>query len=360
MEWREAVVNELLPRVLENFRRLAAQRDASTVTARDLLFTAARFYVLRGKSRQGIQLYRDTIEILRGARGDEDPDTLTAIQALHSTPIYNLGSWPAGWGQDDPDDVFEDAERLLGDMADIQRRVLGTNSIDTWRAVWTLSDAYWSHGQSDQAQGRSEEAQRNYEKAEQLTRQLLDFYATQPGGPGGLASGVHMGRLAAILASRGKYAEAEEAYKTDLGWTRRLPGGGSEIEIYILLYTRALGWTQLHDQKYAEAEVSLREACNGLANPKNGFSDNQQRYACESELGASWVGQKKYAEAEPLLVNGYKGLVRTQRERELMYAARIEPRLTPIETAGWIARMYEEWGKPQQASAWRQKAEAIK
>jgi non-specific serine/threonine protein kinase/serine/threonine-protein kinase len=353
---REAFVNELLPRVLENFRRLAAERDASTVTARDLLFTAARFYVLRGKSRQGIQLYRDTIEILRSARGDEDPDTLTAIQALGSTPTYNLSSWPAGWGTDDPDDVFEDAERLLGDMADIQRRVLGATSIAAWGMVFNLSEAYWSHGMSDKAQGRSEEAQRNYEKAEQLTRQLLDFDATQPAGatgiPGGVFSGRDMTRLAAILASRGKYAEAEEAYKTILAWQRRLPNG---TEIGLL--PRALGWTLLHDQKYAEAEASLREACIGLANPKNGFSDNQLRYACESELGASLVGQKKYAEAQPLLLNGYEGLVRTQRLRELMYAARIEPRMTAVEAAAWIARMYEEWGKPQQAAEWRQRAE---
>jgi tetratricopeptide (TPR) repeat protein len=253
---------------------------------------------------------------------------------------------------------------LLGDMADIQRRVLGTNSRDTCVAVARLSEAYWSHGQSDRAQGRLDEAQRNYEKAEQLTRQLLDFYATQPPGttgiPGGVDSGVQMGRLAAILASRGKYAEAEEAYKTNLAWQRRLPNGGRGIETFILLYTRALGWTQLHDQKYPEAEASLREACTGLANPKNGFSDNQLRYACESELGAGLVGQKNYAEAEPLLLNGYKGLVRTQRVRELMYAARIQPRMTAVEAAAWLARMYEEWGKPQQAAEWRQRAETTR
>ena len=34
--------------------------------------------------------------------------------------------------------------------------------------------------------------------------------------------------------------------------------------------------------------------------------------------------------------------------------------VTAAETAGWIARMYEKWGKPQQASKWRQKAEAEK
>jgi tetratricopeptide (TPR) repeat protein len=284
---------------------------------------------------------------------------LTVIQLLPLVPFV-FSSPQANF-----DDAYRDAERLVSDGADILRRVLGANSNDTWRSVWVLSDLYWRHGSSQQAQGRSEEAQRNYEKAEQLTRQILAFYDTQAVSTTGLPGGVesqafHMGRLAAILASRGKYAEAEEAYKTDLGWQRRGPGGGRELEIFILLYTRALGWTQLHDQKYAEAEASLREACNGLALPSNGFSDNQQRYACETELGASLVGQKRYAEAEPLLLNGYDGLVRTQQEVEKMYTARIEPRLTPAEAAGWIARMYEEWGKPPQASKWRQKAEAIK
>jgi hypothetical protein len=86
----------------------------------------------------------------------------------------------------------------------------------------------------------------------------------------------------------------------------------------------------------------------------------RQRYACESELGASLVGQKDYAEAEPLLLNGYKGLVRTQSVMDGMYAARIEPRMTAVEAAGWIARMYEEWGKPQQAAEWRERAETAR
>jgi tetratricopeptide (TPR) repeat protein len=279
---------------------------------------------------------------------------LTAIQAI-PTPIYM---------DDDPGDVFEDAERFVGDIANIQRRVLGTDSMETWRTVQRLSDTYWDHGKSDQAQGRSDAAQRNYEEAEQLTRQLLDFLATQPasttGLPGGAASGVQMDRLAALLASRGKYAEAEEAYKTDLELKRRRSDRRSGVDIFILLVTRGLGWTQLHDQKYAEAEASLREACTGLANSKNGFSDHRQRYACESELGASLVGQKDYAEAEPLLLNGYKGLVRTERVLDLMYAAHIEPRMTAVEAAGWIARMYEEWGKPQQAAEWRQRAETAR
>jgi hypothetical protein len=68
------------------------------------------------------------------------------------------------------------------------------------------------------------------------------------------------------------------------------------------------------------------------------------------------VGEKKFGEAESLLLNGYEGLVRTREEKEVM-ASRIIGRLTPQETAGWIGRMYEEWGKTQQAAEWRRKAQ---
>jgi len=303
-----------------------------------------------------MQLLRDIVEIFRSARGDEDPDTLTAIRNVELI-------WQNSNAEDAFDNDFEDAERYLSDLADIQRRLLGLNNADTWGTVWVLSDVYWRHGKSEQAQGRSQEAQRKYEKAEQLTHQVLDFYGTLPPGitglRGGSISGVHMDRLAGILASQGKYAEAEEEYKTNLGWRRRAPGE-SDVQAFIVLDTRALGWVQLHEQKYADAETKLREACGWLAISKNGWSESQPRYACESELGASLVGQKKYADAEPLLSSGYDGLVRTQEKLENWYDSRTMPRLSPAEAAGWIARMYEEWGKPQQAAEWRQKAEAKK
>jgi tetratricopeptide (TPR) repeat protein len=354
---RYADAERLLPQALEVYRRVASQKDAQTAVARSILSSVGVFYIAKGKSRQGMQLLRNIVEILRFALGDEDPDTLTAIESFASIHINN--------NVDDAfDDAFGDAERFLSEMAEIQRGVLGPNSDASWRTVWMLSDVFWRHGKSEQAHGRSVEAKRYYDKAEQLTRQVLDFYRTQPpngtGLPGGIYSGGNMLRLAGILAIQERYAEAEEEYKTVLGWLRRGPNAERNIETPILLDTRALGWVQLHEQKYVDAEATLREACNGLAIPGNGFSESQQRYACESELGASLVGQKKYAEAEPLLLNGYDGLIRTQREEEKMFYFRVLPRLTPPETAVYIARMYEEWGKPQQASEWRQRAEGIK
>ena len=254
---------------------------------------------------------------------------------------------------------FENAERFLSDLADVQRRVLGDKSGDTWRAVLALSNVYWANGKSDQAQGKVESAQRNYEKAEQLTRQALGFFDTLPAGSTGLHGGADAGfnivRLAGILDSQGRYAEAEEQYARVVGFQRRVPGG----DVMLSLETHSLGWAQLQQQKYAEAERTLREACNGLANPRNGFSESKHWYACQSGLGASLVGQKRYAEAEPLLLNRYDGLVRTLPERELP-AYRSLSRPTLPETAAWLARMYEGWGKPQLAAEWRQRAETTR
>ena len=45
--------------------------------------------------------------------------------------------------------------------------------------------------------------------------------------------------------------------------------------------------------------------------------DSWNRYHCQSLLGASLAGQKKFAEAEPLLIAGYEGMV----QREATIAA---------------------------------------
>jgi serine/threonine protein kinase/tetratricopeptide (TPR) repeat protein len=342
---READAEEILPRVWESYRRVAGQKEASTAAARGLLFSVAELYIIKGKSAKGARLARDTVEIVHGALGDEDSETLKAIQTLADIYI----------NFDAPEDDFENAERLLNELADIQRRVLGANTVDTWRTLWALSNVYWSHGKSDQVQGKPDRAL-NYEKAEQLTRQVVDLFGTLPpdvaGLPGGSRSAINIARLAGVLAAQAKYAQAEEAFVKLLEFQRRVPGG----EAGRLLETRALGWTQLRQQKYAQAAATLRDACNGMQMPRNGLSQSQQRYACESELGASLVGEKEYAEAEPLLLSAFEGLTRTQKQSEDPFS-RALGRQSPVETAGWIARMYEEWGKSQQATEWRQRAE---
>ena len=64
-------------------------------------------------------------------------------------------------------------------------------------------------------------------------------------------------------------------------------------------------------------------------------------------LGGALLGQKRYAEAEPLLVSGYDGMKRLE--------ATIPPqgrdRLT--EALQRLVRLYEATNKPAEAARWR-------
>jgi hypothetical protein len=64
-------------------------------------------------------------------------------------------------------------------------------------------------------------------------------------------------------------------------------------------------------------------------------------------LGTSLLGQKRFAEAETYLLQGYEGM--KAREARIRVPAR--RRLT--ETASQIVRLYELWGKNEKADEWR-------
>jgi non-specific serine/threonine protein kinase/serine/threonine-protein kinase len=107
----------------------------------------------------------------------------------------------------------------------------------------------------------------------------------------------------------------------------------------------------LNQRKDAEAERLLREA---LASSEEAKIDTWVRYNCQSLLGASLAGQKKYAESEALLLSGYEGMM--QRIGTIPAASRFR-----LEQAGkQIVDLYRKWGKPQKAAEWRAKLQVTK
>ena len=80
--------------------------------------------------------------------------------------------------------------------------------------------------------------------------------------------------------------------------------------------------------------------------------DSWERYDCESLLGASLTGQKKYREAEPLLIDGYEEMLR----RKATIPAGNE---SALDRAGQrILHLYRSWGKTTQAAAWTKTLES--
>jgi hypothetical protein len=61
------------------------------------------------------------------------------------------------------------------------------------------------------------------------------------------------------------------------------------------------------------------------------------------------LGQKKYADAEPLLLQGYQGM--KQREDQIPTQGKV--RL--VEAAEHLVRLYEATNQPDKARTWREK-----
>jgi hypothetical protein len=130
-----------------------------------------------------------------------------------------------------------------------------------------------------------------------------------------------------------------------------------------------LGWVLLDKGEPGQAEPLLREAVAIFQKraqhdqpaevgpfPQES-PDNQEkdwhavwlRFQSMSLLGASLLGQREYAEAEPLLIRGYEGL----KSREARFLPQIKK--TVPEAAARLVQLYEAWDKPEKAGEWRAK-----
>ena len=74
----------------------------------------------------------------------------------------------------------------------------------------------------------------------------------------------------------------------------------------------------------------------------------------KSRLGSVLLGQKKYADAEPLLLQGYAGL----KQRETKIPAEAKVRLT--EALKRLVQLYDSWDKKDEAARGRKELEATK
>jgi hypothetical protein len=122
---------------------------------------------------------------------------------------------------------------------------------------------------------------------------------------------------------------------------RRVFGSASEDTIVSVL---DLALAYVSQGKFAESDPRARE---GVEFGRKQTPDDWQRFRAESLLGASLAGQKKYAESEPWLLEGYRGIA----ERKDRMGA---PNWYHLERAReWIVQLYQAWDKPDKVAEWR-------
>jgi len=312
-EAKYAQVEVIFSQTVEIQRRVLGPEHPDTLSSMNNLAVVFRS---QGKYAQAEALFSQTLEMRRRGLGPEHPNTLLATNNLANV-YYEQGK-------------YAQAEALFSQTLGIQRRVLGPEHPDTVRSMNNLANVYYSQGKYAQAEAL-------YGQALEIRRRVLGAEH-----PNTLDS---IGNLAIVYRSQGKYAPAEALFSRALELERRLQGSEHPLTLNTLsdlafLYQRhgkydlaeihaaqalegrrhALGsehpdtmasaadlaLVYLSQGKFAESEPLAREAWEFYCKKQ---PDEWQRFRAESLLGASLAGQKKYAEGEPQLLEGYRGMV---------------------------------------------------
>jgi tetratricopeptide (TPR) repeat protein len=137
----------------------------------------------------------------------------------------------------------------------------------------------------------------------------------------------------------GQLAKAESLCRETLETFRQGHNGVSSASVALQV---VLARNLLKQQRCAEAEPLLREC---LKFREEIEPHDWTTFNTKSMLGGSLTGQKKYDEAEPLLLAGYEGM----KQRAGTY----RPRLT--EAIERLVQLYDAWGQPEKAAEWRAK-----
>jgi serine/threonine protein kinase/tetratricopeptide (TPR) repeat protein len=109
------------------------------------------------------------------------------------------------------------------------------------------------------------------------------------------------------------------------------------------------GQALLEAKAYAAAEPLLRD-CLSIRQSKE--TEAWPMFHTQSLVGAALLGQLKFAEAEPLLQQGYQGM--KQRHQEI--PANAKDGLTKAHER--LVQLYDAWGKAEKAAEWREKLRA--
>jgi eukaryotic-like serine/threonine-protein kinase len=302
----EALYKDLIP---IQQRRLGKDNTDVLGIAADL----ATLYTDEGKYAQAEPVEREVLDSMLRVRGKGSRDTLAVMGNL--AMLYGF------------EDRFVDSEALYRQAVDGLRRLEGKEDHDTLLETEGLAWASDHLGK--------------YAEADALFSEVLETQ-TRVLGRDHPETLVTMFDLAASYRRRGKYAEAERLLLQVVDARQRKLGKANPDTVAAIA---DLGSLYVIEGRYGEAGQLLQGA---VQNFEKAPGDDWNRDRVRSALGASLAGQRQYAEAEPLLVNGYQKML----ERRTSI-----PNGKPqLEQAGaWILRLYRDSAQPDKVKEWEQK-----
>jgi tetratricopeptide (TPR) repeat protein len=305
-----------LPLFEETLKRRKAKLGAEHPDTLESMNNLALGYQAMARLDLALPLYAETLKLRQTTLGNDHPDTLKSMNNLA------LGYGAAG--------KMALAVPLLEETLKRRKTTLGNNHPDTLATLSSLALGYVATGRDDLALPCLQDAARDLQSAQ-----------FQHKDAGALA-----GKVARGYERLQHFDKAESLRRQWLAVCKERFGADSVLYANELMM---LGSNLLQQDKWRDAEGVLRD-CLAVREKKqpNAWSP----FATQSLLGAARLGQKQYADAEPLLLAGYQGL--KQRAGQIPLASKG----LVGETAQRLVALYEAWDRPEQAATWRKIAAA--
>jgi tetratricopeptide (TPR) repeat protein/predicted Ser/Thr protein kinase len=256
---------------LERARRILGPENRTTLSD---LFGLAEILMNEGKFSQAEPLLQQVIEAYRRTVGPDAPSTVQAMNTL-----------AGDYGEQGK---FAQAEPLMQQTAASDRRVLGPDHPHTLFDISNLAELYSDEGKYAQAESL-------FPQAIQNARRVL--------GPGDRLTTYSEWAQGILYLHEGKYGLAETSIAEALAAQRHSLGDRNPLTVTSM---SDLALVYVSEGKYRQAESLARET---LDLQKKIAPGDWPQYNAESVLGESLAGQKKTAQAEPLLHEGYAGML---------------------------------------------------
>ncbi len=312
---------EAEPLLLDALSRLERVRGHDHLDTLDARYMVARLYLSQGKTADAERVYEELYAAFRRVKGAADPKTLAVgndlavaymdqmklaqAEKLLKDVIDEMGRSM----RDDHADMMiirmnlgrvygflgrpDERERIVKDVLKTQRRILGPSHPETVRSLHDLGELYQSRGSLDEAEAVLTEALEG-------ARTMLD--------PNHELRAAILTQLYVVYRKKGDQKKMGPVLlETREIWRTRY---GPDDEILANM-NRAVGKYFLTLKEPARAEPYIREE---LARRIKWTPDAWERFNAEGSLGASLLGQKKYADAEPLLLSAYRGMKAWKRD----------------------------------------------
>jgi len=348
-----AEAEQVCAQTLERERRVFGPEHPRTLGT---VVNLAEVYSNQHRYAEAEALMVPAWETRRRVLGPDHPATLDSMS--HLVVLYSrMGKFPA-------------AQRICEQSVASRLRTLGPDHPETLSERQNLANNYLNQGLlaeavaeerailpvsrrlqgSDHPQtivmmevlGQALGGQGNHAEAESLMQEAMENSRQRFGLEDHLTV-TAMHKLAFLYQQEGKLDAAENLLRRALEISQRVRGPDDPVTLLCRDY---LGMVLVKAARPAEAEGLLRQSWERR---RQLFPDEWRTAQSGCLLGEALAGEKRFAEAESLLLAGY---IRLKDLRTMIPAPADVSFRHPGEC---LVKLYQDWGKPDEAESWRVK-----